>query len=374
MDIPARSGPTSFEEFESETVTILRQPQFFTEASIWQDKPIPPRRWLVHQRIPMATPTLLSGDGATGKTTLALQLTVATRRGTDWLGAVIDEPGPAVFFTAEETEDEIHRRFAAIAHHHALEFRDLAGVHVFCRPGEDAVLGAPDQRGIVRATPLMNQLQVATLDLRPRLVVIESAADVFVGNENDRAQVRQFVTLLRRLAMAADAAVLLLAHPSLSGLASGSGTSGSTGWHNSVRSRLYFAAEKRDGEEGDPGVRVLSLKKSNYGPVGETVRVRWREGVFVMDSDLGAPQRAAAEAAIDDAFLRCLDARAAQGIGVSPFPSKTWAPAVFEKMPDAAGTKAKAFERAMERLLSSGRLRVETTGPASKQRSRLVRS
>jgi hypothetical protein len=41
--------------------------------------------------------------------------------------------------------------------------------------------------------------------------------------------------LLKRLARKHDCAILLLAHPSLTGLNTGSGMSGSTGWNNAVR-------------------------------------------------------------------------------------------------------------------------------------------
>jgi RecA-family ATPase len=64
-------------------------------------------------------------------------------------------------------------------------------------------------------------------------------ADMFSGDENSRPQSRQFIGLLKRLARKHDCAFLLLAHPSLTGLNTGSGMSGSTGWNNAVRSRLY---------------------------------------------------------------------------------------------------------------------------------------
>src|SRR5689334_19490826 len=68
------------------------EPLIFRRASDWQGQSVPERRWLVRNRIPMANVTLLSGDGAAGKTTIALQLAVAVASGAgDWLGAVIDE-------------------------------------------------------------------------------------------------------------------------------------------------------------------------------------------------------------------------------------------------------------------------------------------
>jgi hypothetical protein len=39
---------------------------------------------------------------------------------------------------------------------------------------------------------------------------------------------------------------MLLSHPSLTGINSGTGLSGTTGWHNSVRARMYFVRPKPD--------------------------------------------------------------------------------------------------------------------------------
>jgi RecA-family ATPase len=64
-------------------------------------------------------------------------------------------------------------------------------------------------------------------------------------------------------------------------MASGSGTSGSTGWGNSVKSQLYFDRVKGDdGIEIDPNLRILRGKKSNYGPAGMEIFLRWETGVF----------------------------------------------------------------------------------------------
>jgi RecA-family ATPase len=346
----------------------------FLDPTAWEGQPVPPRRWLVPHRIPMANVTMLNGDGAAGKTTIALQLLAATVRGTDWLGSVVDEPGKAIFLTAEEDRDEIHRRCDAIVAHQGIRFEQLAGLNLLCMPGADPVLGVADKAGIIRPTPLFESLLKAASEIRPTLIAIEAAADVFAGNENDRSQVRQFLGLLRRLAVTTGAAVLLIAHPSLSGLASGSGTSGSTAWNNSVRSRLYFTSTKaRDGDEPDGDVRELKIMKSNYGPAGEVVRLRWQRGVFVPEGGPGTLQRVAAEAQIDDAYLDCLDATAAQGRQVSPYPSSVYAPTLFEKMPQAKGYRTKALAAAQERLFAAGRIETQAFGSNSKQRQRIVR-
>jgi RecA-family ATPase len=347
----------------------------FINASSWAGQTAAKRRWLAATRIPRSTVTMLSGDGAAGKTTIALQLGVATVRGTDWLGAVIEEPGPVIFFSAEEDNDEVHRRLDAIVAHHGIDMNALAGLHILCMPGADVVLGAADRSGVVKATPLLEALERSAVEMRPALIVIEAAADVFAGNENDRSQVRQFVGLLRRLAIKSDAAVLLIAHPSLTGMASGTGTSGSTGWNNSVRSRLYFSGAKaRDCDDADPDIRELKVMKSNYGPAGEVVRLRWQRGVFVPEGGPGGIERIAVEAAIDDAYLDCLDAIHGRGQQVGPYTGRAYAPAIFEKMTQSKGYRAKALATAQERLFSSERIKVVKIGPPSKALDRIIRS
>jgi RecA-family ATPase len=293
----------------------------------------------------------------------------------DWLGGVIDMPGPAIFFSAEEDDDEIHRRLDAILQQRGLSFRNLDHrLHVRCMPGEDVVLGAPNKLGVIQPTKLFNQLALAIEEKRPAVVVLEAAADVFAGNENDRVQVRQFIGHLRRPAISTGAAVMLIQHPSLTGLASGSGTSGSTAWNNSVRSRLNFTAAKpSDGDDPDPNLRELRVMKSNYGPSGEAVRLKWQRGVFVPEGSPSPLDRAAAEAPIDEAFLRCLDAATGQGRIVSHLTGRNYAPAAFEKMPEARGVKNRAFDLALSRLLSAHRIKIETDGPPSKARSKIVR-
>ena len=111
--------------------------------------------------------------------------------------------------------------------------------------------------------------------LRPRCVVLDTVSDVFLGDEIKRDQVRQFGTLLRKLAIDGNCAVVCSSHPSLTGLKSGSGLSGSTQWHNSVRARAYFRRPKANGddedetEQSDNELRELEFLKNSYGPLGK---------------------------------------------------------------------------------------------------------
>jgi RecA-family ATPase len=316
---------------------------------------------------------MIGGDGAVGKSLLLEQLGVAVAAESEWIGT-LPEPGPAVFVSAEDELDELHRRLSAIADKLGVDISSLTDLHFIPLAGKDAILAAPQSRaGILAPTSNWRSLVSIVEQIRPRLVVLDTLADVFAGEENVRTQARQFIGLLRGLAIDQGLAVVLAAHPSLSGISTGSGTSGSTAWSNSVRSRLYLERIKdKDGREIDADLRVLRAKKTNYGPQGLEVRLRWSNGVFVLDRQVGGLDKLAEEAKAERVFLDLLTAFKHQGRDVSAKPSRTYAPVVFERNPGAEGVTKRAFESAMERLLTRGSIYVDTSGPPSKPRSRIA--
>jgi RecA-family ATPase len=212
----------------------------------------------------------------------------------------------------------------------------------------------------------------------PQIVIVDTAADIFAGNENDRAQVRQFIGLLRGLAIDANCGVLMVSHPSLTGITSGSGTSGTTGWHNSVRSRLYFKTAKDAGDDDAPetGVRELIIKKNNYGPSGETIRLYYDGGVFKPVSSPSSIERAAAEQKVEQMFMTLFDRLVGQGRTLSPSRNspENYPPKVFAAHPDGQGIGIKAYEGAMVRLLNAGTIRIENVGSQNRPRQSLVRT
>jgi hypothetical protein len=182
--------------------------------------------------------------------------------------------------------------------------------------------------------------------------------------------------MLRALAINNDCAVVIAAHPSLEGIKSDSGLSGSTGWHNSVRARMYLKAAPGE----DTKLRVFEFRKNNYGPVSESIMLRWQNGAYVVEGVGSGPsaeqvlERLAGEEKIDELFITLLRRYAKQGRNVSDKASSTYAPAQFAREPEAKRSKVTkdAFADSMTRLFSRDRLVAVPEGPPSRQRSRIV--
>jgi RecA-family ATPase len=337
--------------------------------------------------MPAAVPTLLYGDGGTGKSLGALQLATATVTGQPWLDHPVRK-GPVIFLTAEDDRDEVHRRLWNIARHYGADRADLADLKLITKAGEDSMIALfdPDSRSVV-PTPLFFMLRELVEKTRPALIALDTLADVFGVDENIRMQARQSVGLLRQLCMVSGAAVLCLAHPSVAGMNSGTGTSGSTGWSASVRSRLYLErifewqgkGDRRRLYEPDPDARTLSIKKLNSGRIGQFIALRWQAGVLVPTAPAfssgtlaTAEAREDASAEVDNLFLSLLAAYAEEGRNVGASPSASYAPALFAKDSRSGKVTKAAFVKAMNRLIETKQVMIESHGPPSRRTKRLA--
>ncbi|EYD71581.1 Replicative DNA helicase [Rubellimicrobium mesophilum DSM 19309] len=348
-----------------------RQSRFYSAAEL-EGKAVPEQPWLVRDLVPDREVTLFSGDGGTGKSLLAQQLGIGVATNSGWLGMPV-KAGRVIFISAEDDEDELHRRTDRILRATGRSYDDLAGLTLRSLAGEDALLAVESGLALIH-TELFKELERRATKDTPALIVIDTLADVYPSNENDRTKVRQFIGILRGLAKRRQCAVMLLAHPSLTGLTSGSGTSGSTAWNNSVRSRLYLSRVADDGYEPDPDKRVLSTKKANYSQVGGEIALTWKAGVFTSDATPKDLDKRAASAKAERVFLSLLDEFTAQGRRVNHAGASTYAPSQFAKHPKREGISKSGFATAMNNLLSAGTITVGEEGPPSRRTKFLKRA
>jgi RecA-family ATPase len=339
-------------------------------AADFEGKPVPRRQWEVWQYIPRYKPTLLYGDGGTGKSTLAMQLAVAKSAQTSWLG-LETQPGKTLYLNAEDDDEEMHIRLELIRADLGLQWSDLINVQLQSLVGKDPALGVFNrQQGKVVATPLLNELAERIHDTLVDTVILDTLSDVFCGDENDRQQARGFIRILADVSLKTRATIIALAHPSVSGMASGTGTSGSTGWSNTARSRIYLYSDK-DGSD----TRTLQVMKANYGPKDLCVRLRWECGLYVPVSEAttAAEAKHSADAA-EACFLRLLDSYNEQGRHVSDKSGANYAPNLFANDKQSRGIAKADLVDAMNRLFANNKVRVETFGSVSRPLRRIVRT
>jgi RecA-family ATPase len=275
--------------------------------------------------------------------------------------------GRALLLAAEDDQNELHRRFDAIARAHGRTLADLGDLRVASLADVDAVLGGPDKSGNVIPTALWHRTLKIIESFRPAVVGLDTLADLSAVDEIKRNQARAFIAMIRKAAIKYNFTGILLAHPSLSGLREGTGTSGSTGWNNSVRSRLYLTVEKGS------DVRTLQHVKSNYGGLQPDIQIVYNDGIFVRhDPSKPAIADGLINGRNDNLFMAVLSKLNRTGQRPSPNKSPSYAPRMIQKHPDAKGTKVRDMEMAMQRLLDSGAIKIVQEGPPSRRFSRLI--
>jgi RecA-family ATPase len=335
----------------------------------WDNEETPQLDYAVPDRVPANSVTLFSGQGGAGKSLLQLLLSTATVLAQSWLD-VIPRRGPALFIDCEDEEKVLHIRQAAVVNHFGVLHADLVGkLHLISWFGEDTVLGWFNRRtSKIEPTPLYKILSEMVGDIKPSIIGLASVTNVFAGNELDRVQVQQFVGMLTRIAKIGNSGFSLISHPSLAGISTNTGLSGSTQWHNAVRARMYLkgADDKGDDLNSNSGLRILEFKKNNYGPITSQVYLRWKNGLFLPVDNMSAEQQARRDK-VKSIFMDLLQSFHQQNRKASDRTGHNYAPNLFfqERAAKEANCLKEELAQAMRDLLDEKLIIVTEYGKPS---------
>ncbi|WP_458790949.1 AAA family ATPase [Yoonia sp. MH D7] len=358
----------TFMKAEGSEIVIRTTPENLTiSAASFEGTTAPDRKWIVQEMIPDRQVTLFTGDGGTGKSLVAMQLSVAVvlrqkRPLQTWLNRPVIE-GSVIYLGAEDEQEEMQRRLEDIIGKEKCDFLDLSDLHIKSLAGEDALLATEASvHAPLSPSPLYLMTEREIQRVRPKLVVLDTLADMYPANENDRAKVRQFVGMLKFLAITYDCAIVLLAHPSKSGMETGRGDSGSTAWNGSVRSRLYLTHKKDSSGLADPNGRILTNMKNNYGRLGASNELFWDDGVFTAKAAETAMDRKATTAKAERVFMDLLRLFTEQGRNLNASAGANYAPSQFAAHPKGEGITKPMFKTAMNKLFDDGKIVNEENG------------
>jgi RecA-family ATPase len=342
--------------------------------------PVPVREFIVTPWIPKRRATGLYGIGGAGKSTLMQMLCTSCALDpikfphANWLGLPVRHCRSVLLF-AEDDVDEMHARQDEINRAFGCIYDDLGAMLWLPRLGTDVTLMNFEGGRAVRTPAFFELLRIIKVH-RAELAVWDTLTDVFGGAEIDRRQAREFVQLCPAyVAREIEGAVICAGHPSLAGINSGNGSSGSTGWDGAFRSRLYLSSPKAEnGEVPDGDGRILTRVKSNWAKVGETITMHWREGVFIPDRSASGIAGSIERRACEQVFLELLDKVTSENQPVSSNNrAGNYAPKLFSKRPDRDGFVKANFEASMYKLFAACEIVNIDYGRKHDERTRIVR-
>jgi RecA-family ATPase len=373
--LPAKDDDPALKWLDAfETELDANRPLRTVSAASFADKAAPEREELVSGLIPAKIIGGLYGDGAVGKSLLAMQLGICVVAGRLWLNRIVRK-GPVLYVCCEDDEAEVHRRLENICREMNVDMATLRDFHILPLADEISVLAMADSRSsVLTPTPLYNKLVGLTKTIKPQLLLLDTLNDIFAGSQNDPMQAKQFVKLLRPLVIPHGGTGLVLAHPSVDGMRSGSGSSGTVGWNNSFRWRGYLdKILDESGREPDATRRVLRTKKLNYGPQGGEIELRYQSGCYVVADGQGVTldpmwKQSRADRCFMDLLRKGIDQNNRVSVQER---GGCYAPKVFRSEANKQGVTYAELKEAMHRLLDSNKIENVPFGALSRAAFRL---
>lgn len=251
-----------------------------------------PMKWIIKDWLLASNINVLySGKGGSGKTLTALDLAMAISTKTAWHDSPVLEQRPVLYVSCEDPTEVIHHRLTAWRRSKLFRTMPEPGMfRIWSRLGFGNHLVKQGKFNSLVEGKFLKLLkaQLDAMPAGPKVMFLDTASDVFGGEENDRSHVAEFVKCyLSSLNTQYDLVTIVLAHPSKNPNAQ---YSGSTAWEGSFRALWTLSPLNDDrNDERNKKFRVLRNAKNNYGAsddiVLEYTKTFGDSGVY-MKSDL----------------------------------------------------------------------------------------
>lgn len=160
-------------------------------ATELMSRPLPPEEWLVDRVIPCDGFTFIAGAEATGKSFYTLTLAYSVATGEPWLGKFeVKKKAKVLFIDKENSARRRQKRFAGLG------MRPTDDIMWIKQPQYFQLDDEKEEDGLSRFAKSVSK-KVKKFNIG--LIVIDSFADVMVGNENAAADVQGFFDAMRQL-------------------------------------------------------------------------------------------------------------------------------------------------------------------------------
>lgn len=262
-------------------------PAFFTPiGELITDLKAP--SWVIKGVLEQDSLAVTFGEPGHGKSFLAMDMAASIATGTDWHGHRTT-PG-AVFYIAGEGQNGLARRFKAWEIARGVSLKD-APLAISSTP-----IGLDDPESAVKVkeavTAMAEQLQQA-----PALIVVDTLARNFAGDENSTKDMNTFVRAMDYLRRDWDASILIVHH---TGKDTTKGARGSSvlkaaidcEYSATMDENKVIALQSHKMKEGElPPLMAFRLEGVKLPIVDEDLNDLWSCAPVLMDSDYQPPKR-----------------------------------------------------------------------------------
>ena len=236
----------------------------------------------IMEGLPIGYATGTFGHGGAGKSQIELMRAVCIAAGVPFCGTPC-ERRRVTFVSCEDRADVLDWRLKRICRYLGVDLASLRDwLFVLDLVGHDCLLFAPDGRDAAGLTAAYGRLDEHMRRTATEVLVLDGISDTYGGNENARGEVKRFVNWIIGLVPPQTGATVLIGHVDKNTARSNNtaeGYSGSTAWHNSVRSRWYLYPEVEQDDDGRTiqrtGRLMFELQKANLGEVGLQIEFAW---------------------------------------------------------------------------------------------------
>lgn len=197
-------------------------------------KGIPLRPWLARQRLVRGKLSSLVAPGSIGKSLLTLQWACAVALGpadplSAFCGLDVVEQSNVLIINNEDEHDELDRRLAAVVSHFELPWSDLRHrIHMYSGQNDPTFMVAVRAgKGALAETEAVNECIDYLKANKIGFVVADPLVDTHEAEENSNSEMARVMRVWKRIAIEANAAVLLVHHSRKTQNASSDGHAGS---------------------------------------------------------------------------------------------------------------------------------------------------
>lgn len=256
---------------------------------LWMDaddefEDIPTRPWLIPGIALRGSVTLLSGQGAGGKSSYVVGLTLSMAAGIQYGKATPIGPLRGINYNTEDDRDEQRRRYMAFLGASGVIPREALKSIIRVGPeGVGTLFQRDPNTGEVTPTTALDDLKNLIVEQQADYVIVDPLAELHNAEENDNTAMRSILAAFRQLAKELDIAVIILHHDR-----KGVGVAGDVDRMRGASAlqgaaRIVLTLTRMTEEEADalgiPQTEKASYiridnAKANYTPLGEAAWYR----------------------------------------------------------------------------------------------------